>query len=544
MRDIFPMLRGAGFSSEDMTKPVVAVANSWTEVVAGHVHLRKISQAIREGVKIAGGTPMEFDTIALCDGLSEGTPGMRYPLPSRDLVADSIEAMISGHEGLFDGMVCICTCDKIVPGMLMGAARVNIPTIFVLGGPMRPGLYKGEEIVATDLQKFYVDYTRGLLDPEELLNVVNTACPGPGACNLMGTACTMASLTEALGMALPGCATLFATDPKRRLLAKQSGEKILNLIKKDIKAADILTKKSFENAMKVDMAIGGSTNTTLHLPAIAHEVDIELDLRYFDRISRETPCLCKIKPNGPYNFSDLEKAGGIPAVMKNLEPLLHVDAITVTEKSVGENLKDVIVKENDIIRPLERPYMKDGGIAALYGNLAPDGAVVKVSAVDPHMLVHSGPARVFDSEMACLDAFEQREVKSGDIIVIRYEGPKGGPGMREMLMATMQISESEFNTSVALITDGRFSGGTAGPCIGHVSPEAMEGGPIAIVQNGDMVEIDIPKRTLNLKISKEELQRRLTSWKKPEDKVVKGLLALYANNISSASKGAIRIKNS
>jgi dihydroxy-acid dehydratase len=544
MRDIFPMLRGAGFSSEDMTKPVVAVANSWTEVVAGHVHLRKISQAVREGVKMAGGTPMEFDTIALCDGLSEGTPGMRYPLPSRDLIADSIEAMISGHEGLFDGMVCICTCDKIVPGMLMGAARVNIPTIFVLGGPMRPGLYKGEEIVATDLQKFYVEYTRGLLDPEELLNVVNTTCPGPGACNLMGTACTMASLTEALGMALPGCATLFATDPKRRLLAKQSGEKILNLIKKDIKTSDILTKKSFENAMKVDMAIGGSTNTTLHLPAIANEVDIELDLRYFDRISRETPCLCKIKPNGPYNFSDLEKAGGIPAVMKNLEPLLNVNAVTVTEKSVGENLKDVILKENDIIRPLERPYMKDGGIAALYGNLAPDGAVVKVSAVDPHMLVHSGPARVFDSEMTCLDAFEQREVKSGDVIVIRYEGPKGGPGMREMLMATMQISESEFNTSVALITDGRFSGGTAGPCIGHVSPEAMEGGPIAIVRTGDLIEIDIPKRTLNLKISKEELQRRLTSWKKPEDKVVKGLLALYAKNISSASKGAIRIKNS
>jgi dihydroxy-acid dehydratase len=296
--------------------------------------------------------------------------------------------------------------------------------------------------------------------------------------------------------------------------------------------------------MKVDMAIGGSTNTTLHLPAIAHEIDIELDLRYFDRISRETPCLCKIKPNGPYNFSDLEKAGGIPAVMKNLEPLLHVDAVTVTEKSVGENLKDVIVKENDIIRPLERPYMKDGGIAALYGNLAPDGAVVKVSAVDPHMLVHSGPARVFDSEMACLESFEQREVKSGDIIVIRYEGPKGGPGMREMLMATMQISESEFNTSVALITDGRFSGGTAGPCIGHVSPEAIEGGPIAIVRTGDLIEIDIPKRTLNLKISKEELQKRVSTWKKPEDKVVKGLLALYANNISSASKGAIRVKNS
>jgi dihydroxy-acid dehydratase len=541
MRDIFPMLRGAGFSSEDMTKPIVALANSWTEVVAGHVHLRTISQAVREGVKEAGGTSMEFDTIALCDGLSEGTPGMRYPLPSRDLVADSLEAMILGHEGMFDGMVCFCTCDKIIPGMLMGAARVNIPTIFMLGGPMHPGIYKGKEIVATDLQKYYVDYTRGLLDPEELLNVVNTACPGPGACNLMGTACTMASLTEALGMALPGCATLFATDPKRLLLAKQSGEQILNLINKNIKPSDILTKKSFENAMKVDMAIGGSTNTTLHLPAIAHEADIELTLKDFDRISRETPCLCKIKPNGPYNFSDLEKAGGIPAVIKNLEPLLHVDAITVTEKSVGENLKDVIVKENEIIRSLKRPYMKDGGIAALYGNLAPDGAVVKVSAVDPRMLVHTGPARVYDSEMACLDAFEQREIKSGDVIVIRYEGPKGGPGMREMLMATMQISESEFNTSVALITDGRFSGGTAGPCIGHVSPEAMEGGPIAIVRNGDMIEIDIPKRTLNVKISKEELRKRISYWKNPENKVVKGLLALYAKNISSASKGAIRV---
>ena len=541
MRDIFPMLRGAGFSSEEMQRPVVAIANSWTEVVAGHVHLRTISQAVREGVRAAGGTPMEFDTIALCDGLSEGTPGMRYPLPSRDLVADSIEAMISGHEGLFDGMVCICTCDKIVPGMLMGAARVNIPTIFVLGGPMRPGIYKGTEIVATDLQKFYVDYTRGILDPEELLEVVNVACPGPGACNLMGTACTMASLTEALGIALPGCATPFATDSKRLLFAKRSGEQIISLINKNIKSSDILTKKSFENAVKVDMAIGGSTNTTLHLPAIANELDIEIDLKYFDKISRETPCLCKIKPNGPFNFSDLEKAGGIPAVMKRLEPLLHLDALSVTEKSLGENLKNVVVNDNDIIRTLDKPYMKDGGIAALYGNLAPDGAVIKVSAVDPSMLVHTGPARVFDSEMACLEAFEQSGIKPGDVIVIRYEGPKGGPGMREMLMATMQISESKFNKFVALVTDGRFSGGTAGPCIGHVSPEAMEGGPIALVKEGDMIEIDILNRKLNVKISKDELKKRSSKWKRPEAKVRKGLLALYAKNISSASKGAIRI---
>jgi dihydroxy-acid dehydratase len=541
MRDIFPMLRGAGFSSEEMQRPVVAIANSWTEVVAGHVHLRTISQAVREGVRAAGGTPMEFDTIALCDGLSEGTPGMRYPLPSRDLVADSIEAMISGHEGLFDGMVCICTCDKIIPGMLMGAARVNIPTIFVLGGPMRPGIYKGTEIVATDLQKFYVDYTRGILDPDELLEVVNVACPGPGACNLMGTACTMASLTEALGIALPGCATPFATDSKRLLFAKRSGEQIVSLIKKNIKSSDILTKKSFENAVKVDMAIGGSTNTTLHLPAIANELDIEIDLKYFDKISRETPCLCKIKPNGPFNFSDLEKAGGIPAVMKRLEPLLHLDALSVTEKSLGENLKNVVVKDYDIIRPLDKSYMKDGGIAALYGNLAPDGAVIKVSAVDPSMLVHTGPARVFDSEMACLEAFEQGGIKPGDVIVIRYEGPKGGPGMREMLMATMQISESKFNKSVALVTDGRFSGGTAGPCIGHVSPEAMEGGPIALVKEGDMIEIDIPNRKLNVKISEDELKKRSSKWKRPEAKVRKGLLALYAKNISSASKGAIRI---
>jgi len=543
MRDIFPMLRGAGFSSEDMSRPVVALANSWTEVVAGHVHLRSISQAVREGVKAAGGTPMEFDTIALCDGLSEGSPGMRYPLPSRDLVADSIEAMILGHEGLFDGMVCICTCDKIIPGMLMGAARVNIPTIFVLGGPMRPGSFRGKDIVATDLQKYYVDYTKGKLDPEELLQVVNAACPGPGACNLMGTACTMASLTEALGLALPGCATIFATDPKRLTLAKSSGQQIINLIKKEIKSSDILNKKSFENAVKVDMAIGGSTNTTLHLPAIANELDIEIDLKYFDKISRETPCICNIKPNGPFNFSDLEKAGGIPAVMKRLEPLLHLDALTVTEKSVGENLKHVIVKDNDIIRPLNNPYLKDGGIAALYGNLAPDGAVVKVSAVDPSMLVHTGPARVFESEMGCLDAFEQGGIKSGDVIVIRYEGPKGGPGMREMLMATMQISESEFNKSVALVTDGRFSGGTAGPCIGHVSPEAMEGGPIALVKDGDVIEIDIPNRKLNVKINNEELKKRFSKWKKPQPKVIKGLLALYAKNISSASKGAIRIKD-
>jgi len=484
---------------------------------------------------------MEFDTIALCDGLSEGTPGMRYPLPSRDLIADSIEAMILGHEGMFDGMVCVCTCDKIVPGMLMGAARVDIPTIFVLGGPMRPGNYKGKEIVATDLQMFYVDFTRGKLSLDELLEVVNLACPGPGACNLMGTACTMASMTEALGMAVPGCATPYATDSKRLFIAKRSGEQILNLIKNKIKPSDILTKKSFENAIKVDMAIGGSTNTALHLPAIANELDIEIDLKDFDRISRDTPCLCKIKPNGEFNFSDLEKAGGIPAVMKRLEPLLYLDALTVTGQSVGENIKDVIVKDDEIIRPFDRPYMEDGGLAALYGDLAPDGAVVKVSAVDPGMLIFNGPARVFDSEGECLEAFKKDKIKSGDVLVIRYEGPKGGPGMREMLMATMQISESEFNKSVALVTDGRFSGGTAGPCIGHVSPEAMEGGAIALVQEGDTIEIDIPNRKLNVKISEDELKNRLGKWKMPESKAQKGLLAIYAKNVTSASRGAVRI---
>lgn len=542
MREILPMLRGAGFSSEELQKSVVAIANSWNEVVAGHIHLRTISNVVRDGIRAAGGTPIEFNTIALCDGISEGSPGMRYPLPSRDLIADSIEAMVAGHEELFDGMVCICSCDKIVPGMLMGAARVNIPTIFVLGGPMRPGIYAGKEIVATDLQKYYVAFTKGDLKSEELLDIVNVACPGPGACNLMGTACTMASLTETIGMALPGCATAFAMDSKRLLIAKKSGEQIIELIKKSIKPSDIITKKALENAIKVDMSIGGSTNTTLHLPAIANELNIEINLKDFDRISRETPCLCNIKPNGPYNFSDLEKAGGIPAVMKRLESVLNLDVLTVNGKTLRENLKNVEVKDNEIIKPLDRPYMRDGGLAALYGNLAPDGAVVKVSAVDKSMLVHTGPARVFDSEMECLTAFEERNIKSGDVVIIRYEGPKGGPGMREMLMVTMQISESELNKSVALITDGRFSGGTAGPCIGHVSPEAMEGGPIAVIKDRDSIEIDIPNRKLNIKISDEKLKQRLSEWKKPKEKNVKSFLALYAKNVSSANRGAIRVQ--
>ncbi len=537
---MYPLFRGIGFTQEEMQRPVIAVANSWTDIVAGHVHLNSVSEAVKAGIRAGGGTPMEFNTIALCDGYSEGASGMRYPLPSRDLIADSVEAVVQGHAELFSGMVCLCTCDKIVPGMLMGAARVDIPTIFVTGGQMRPGKYRGEEIVVFDLAKVYNQFLGGEISPEEFLGKVSSACPGPGACNVLGTATTMGCMTEALGMSLPGCATYFATESKGTRIAKESGLQIMKLVEKGVKPSEILTKEAFENAVKVDMAIGGSTNTTLHLPAVANEVNVKIDFKDFDRLSRETPNLCRIKPNGPRNFTDLEEAGGIPAVMKRLESLLHLEAITVSGKTVGENLKDIIVKDDEVIRPIDRPFMKEGGIAVLYGNLAPDGAVVKASAVHPDMLAHSGPARIFESEEDCHKAFDENQIKPGDVVVIRYEGPKGGPGMREMLMITIKISESDLNRSVALVTDGRFSGGTAGLCIGHVSPEAIEGGTIAVLAEGDIIEIDVPNRKLNVKLDDQEIKKRLKIWKPPKPKVEKGFLALYAKTTSSANKGAIR----
>jgi dihydroxy-acid dehydratase len=537
---IFPTFRGAGFSEEEMQKPIIGIANSWNEIAVGHIHLNKVSEAVKAGIRKAGGTPMEFNTIAVCDGVSEGSLGMRYPLPSRDLVADSIETMVRGHSDLFDGMVCLCTCDKIVPGMLMGAARVNIPTVFVTGGQMPPGRFKGEDIVVYDLAKIYRQFSSGELTPEEFFGKVSSACPGPGACNVLGTATTMACMTEALGMSLPGCATHIAGEAKGLRLAADSGRQIITLVEKGLKPSDILTKNAFDNAIRVDMAIGGSTNTALHIPAIANEANVNVDLEDFDRLSRSTPNLCRIKPNGPYNFTELEKAGGVPAVMKRLEALLNLDASTVSGRNVAENIKDAVVKDDEIIRPIDRPYSKDGGIAVLYGNLAPGGAVVKASAVHPSMLVHSGPVRVFDSEEDCTNAFENNEIKQGDVVVIRYEGPKGGPGMREMLMITMRISETNLNTSVALVTDGRFSGGTGGLSIGHVSPEAFEGGPIAVVREGDTILIDVPNRRLNVKVDDDEIERRLKAWKPPEPRVKKGYLALYAKTTSSANKGAIR----
>ena len=537
---IFPTFRGAGFSEKEMQRPVIAIANSWTEVLVGHVHLNKVAEAVKAGVREGGGTPMEFNTIALCDGVSEGSFGMRYPLPSRELIADSIEAMIEGHADLFDGIVYICTCDKIVPAMLMAAARINRPAIFVTGGQMRPGHYNNEDIVVFDLAKLYRQFSSGELKPNEFFGKVSSACPGPGACNVLGTATTMACMTEALGMSLPGCATHIAGEPKELQIAKESGLQIMKLVKKALKPSTIMTKDAFENAIRVDMAIGGSTNTTLHLPAIANELNIDLDLKDFDMLSRDTPNLCRIKPNGPLNFTELEKAGGVAAVEKRLEPLLHLDAVTVSGSTLGDNIRDVLVQDDEVIRPLENPYMVQGGIAVLHGNLAPNGAVVKMSAVHPDMLIHQGPARIFESEENCINAFDSNQINPGDVVVIRYEGPKGGPGMREMLMVTMRISETAFNNSVALVTDGRFSGGTAGLCIGHVSPEAMEGGPIAVIKEGDLIKIDVPKRELNIELDNDEIARRKQVWVQPEPKVKRGLLALYAKTTSSANKGAIR----
>jgi dihydroxy-acid dehydratase len=424
--------------------------------------------------------------------------------------------------------------------MLMAAARVNIPAIFVTGGQVRPGRYRNAEIVVYDLARVYRQFSAGEVPPEEFLGKVTSACPGPGACNVLGTATSMACMTEALGMSLPGCATYFANEGKGLRLAKESGTQIMKLVEKSVRPSDILTSEAFENAIIVDMAIGGSTNTALHLPAIAKEANISIDLRDFDRLSRDTPNLCRIKPNGPHNFTDLEKAGGVPAIMKRIERLLHLNSTTVSGKTVGENIRDVVVMDDEVVRPFDRPYMKEGGIAVLYGNIAPEGAVVKASAVHPSMLVHTGPARVFDSEEDCTAVFDNNGIRPGDVIVIRYEGPKGGPGMREMLMITMRISETKLNDSVALVTDGRFSGGSGGLCIGHISPEAMEGGPIAVIHEGELIEIDIPNRRFNAKLSDAEIKKRLGAWIPPEPKVKKGMLALYAKSTSSANKGAIR----
>ncbi len=519
------LLKALGVTDKDITKPFIGVANSYTNVVPGHIHLRELGNAVKQGVIAAGGVPFEFNTIAICDGIAMGHQGMRYSLPSRELIADSVELMVQAHR--LDGIVFITNCDKVTPGMLIAASRLDIPAIFVTGGAMASGCLDGKKVGLIDVFEAVGKAFAGKITEEELTRLENVACPGCGSCNGMFTANTMACITEALGMSLPYCATALAKSAMKQRIAQQSGERIVEMVQKDQKVSSILTKDAFENAIVVDMALGGSTNTVLHLSAIAKEAGVSLSLATFDKISRTVSHLCSMVPSGPHDMQELDNAGGIPALMNELSQSLHTDALTVTGKTLKENVKEAKVLDAEVIRPLDKPVHKEGGIAILYGNLAPKGAAVKMVAVSPKMLKHIGPAKVFDSEQEAVDAMKRQEIKAGDVVIIRYEGPRGGPGMPEMLLPTATIAGMGLSESAALVTDGRFSGGTRGPCIGHVAPEAFEGGPIAVLQDGDVIAIDIPNRVLKVELSDKELNTRLAAWKPRPPKIAKGYLSRY-----------------
>ena len=530
------LLRSLGLTTEEINRPWIAVVNSWNEIVPGHFGLRRIADAVKAGIRMAGGTPFEFNTISVCDGMIQGTSGIHYSLPSREVIADSIEIMIEAHR--FDGAVYIPSCDKSIPGNLMAAIRLNIPSIFVTGGPMLPGVYQGQKLTLVDIREFIGAFRVGELSEEELAKIEMCACPGVGSCSMMGTANTMASVTEALGMSLSGCATAHAESSKKARIAKQSGVRIMKLLEDGIRPSDVVTEESLENAIKVVMAVGGSLNACLHIPAIAYELGYKTDLELFDDISRKTPYICHMKPAGPYNLLDLDEAGGIPAVMKEIRSLLNLECLTVG----GEKVKEVVEKANilrrEVICPIKTPIHTEGGIAVLKGNLAPKGAVVKQVAIKPEMMQHEGPARVFDRMEDAVDALWNKEINQGDVIIIRYEGPKGGPGMGEMHMITSVLVGMKLDDSVALVTDGRFSGSTRGPAIGHVSPEAALGGPIAAVNEGDKISYNIAHRNLEVKISDEEIKSRLEKIKVPE-RMCKGYLKRYSRHITSANKGAV-----
>ena len=526
-----------GYSAEDLKKPLVGIVNSFNEIIPGHIHLRTIAEAAKLGVASAGGTPIEFPAIGVCDGIAMGHPGMKFSLASRELIADSIEAVATAHA--FDGLVLIPNCDKIVPGMLMAAARLNIPCIVVSGGPMLAGNHKGRVVDLSTTFEAAGKFVAGKMTEDELHDLEAHACPGCGSCSGMFTANSMNSLTEVLGRGLPGNGTIPAAYIGARVaLAKKAGRTIMDLIAKDIKPRDILTKEAFENAITVDMGIGGSSNTVLHLTAIAHEAGISLPAQLFDEISAKTPYITKLSPAGTHHMQDLDEAGGISAVMHELsrKNLIHLDALTVTG-TIGDRIKDAQILRPDVIRTVDNPYRKTGGIAILKGNLCPDNAVVKESAVQEDMLAYKGTAKCFNSEEEAIEAITGGKIKDGDVVVIRYEGPKGGPGMREMLNPTAVIAG--MGLKVALITDGRFSGATRGACIGHVSPEAMAGGPIAYVEDGDIIDIDIPARKLNVLISDEEMAKRKAAWVRPEPKVKTGYLSRYAKLTTSANTGAV-----
>ena len=533
------LFNALGFTKEEMEKPLIGIVSSYNEIVPGHMNLDKIVEAVKMGVAMAGGVPRVFPAIAVCDGIAMGHVGMKYSLVTRDLIADSTEAMALAHQ--FDALVMIPNCDKNVPGLLMAAARINVPTIFVSGGPMLAGHVHGQKRSLSSMFEAVGEYTSGRITEEELTDFENHVCPTCGSCSGMYTANSMNCLTEVLGMGLKGNGTFPAVYSERIRLAKQAGMQVMELLKKNIRPRDIMTKEAFMNALTVDMALGCSTNSMLHLPAIAHEAGVELNVDIANEVSARTPNICHLAPAGPTYMEDLNAAGGVYAVMKELtkKDLLNLDCLTVTGKTVGENIKDSKNLNPEVIRPLENPYSETGGLAILKGNLAPDSGVVKRSAVVPEMMVHSGPARVFDCEEDAIAAILGGKINPGDVVVIRYEGPKGGPGMREMLNPTSAIAGMGLGSSVALITDGRFSGASRGASIGHVSPEAAVGGPIALVEEGDIIEIDIPNNSLNLKVSDEELKERRAKWQPREPKITTGYLARYAAMVTSGNRGAI-----
>lgn len=531
------LLYATGISKTEMDKPFIGVATSFTDIIPGHIGMRDLERFIEKGIHTGGGYPFFFGIPGICDGIAMGHRGMHYSLPSRELIADMVETITQAHQ--FDGLVLLTNCDKITPGMLMAAARINIPSIVVTAGPMLSGHLRGKRLsLVNDTFEAIGKYKKGLIKDEELEALEMCACPGAGSCQGMYTANTMACITEALGMSLPKCATSLAVSADKRRIAFASGQRIVELIRKDITPKKIMTRKAFENAIMVDLALGGSTNTALHIPAIAHDAGVELPLETFDKLSRIIPHICDMLPGGKNYLEDLDYAGGIPGVLKRLRDRIN-DNITVSGKGTHSIADSAEITDEDVIRPLSKAYHKEGGIAILYGNLAPDGAVVKQSAVSKDAMRFEGVARVFDSEEDAMQAILAGKINHGDVIVIRYEGPKGGPGMREMLSSTATIAGMGLSESVALITDGRFSGGTRGPCIGHISPEAMEGGPIAIIKDGDRIKIDIPGRRIGLILSDKEIKERLNEWKPPKPKITKGYLSRYARMVSSAGKGAV-----
>lgn len=533
------LFNALGLTKEELNRPLVGIVSSYNEIVPGHMNIDKIVEAVKLGVAMAGGTPRVFPAIAVCDGIAMGHIGMKYSLVTRDLIADSTECMAMAHQ--FDALVMIPNCDKNVPGLLMAAARINVPTIFVSGGPMLAGHVGGKKRSLSSMFEAVGANAAGLMTEEEVTDYENNVCPTCGSCSGMYTANSMNCLTEALGMGLKGNGTIPAVYSERIRLAKHAGMKVMELLEKDIRPRDIMTEKAFMNALTVDMALGCSTNSMLHLPAIAHEAGVELNLDIANELSAKTPNLCHLAPAGPTYMEDLNEAGGVYAVMKELtkKNLLYTDLITVTGKTVGENIENCVNRNTDVIRPVENPYSETGGIAVLKGNLAPDSCVVKRSAVVPEMMVHEGPARVFDCEEDAIDAIKGGKIVEGDVVVIRYEGPKGGPGMREMLNPTSAIAGMGLGSSVALITDGRFSGASRGASIGHVSPEAAMGGPIALVEEGDIIKINIPENTITLDVSDEVLSERRKNLKPVEPKVTTGYLARYRELVTSANRGAI-----